>query len=179
MSARLEYVVPRAAMHITVAHSLTAPLNLATPDLLLHGWGVDELRNGFFLMCVRPARQSELPLVELPLHPSKTHRTVLFPPARAVAVIDILVEPLSENSVRFAFQLSQKIPQFLPRWAVQTILHQGMANIFAAMQKVALAMATNPKSDHAQLASSPEYRPTAEWLRGKFERFLQQQKVAT
>lgn len=166
-------------MHITIAHSLTAPLNLATLDLLLHGWGVDELRNGFFLMCVRPARQSELPLVELPLHPSKTHRTVLFPPARAVAVIDILVEPLSENSVRFAFQLSQKIPQFLPRWAVQTILHQGMANIFAAMQKAALAMATNPKSDHAQLASSPEYRPTAEWLRGKFERFLQQQKVAT
>jgi len=118
-------------------------------------------------------------LVELPLHPSKTRRTVLFPPARAIAVIDILVEPLSENSVRFAFQLSQKIPQFLPRWAVQTILHQGMANIFASMQKAALAMATNPKSDHAQLASSPEYRPTAEWLRSKFERFLQQQKVAT
>ena len=28
-------------MQITVAHSLTAPLNLATPDLLLHGWGSD------------------------------------------------------------------------------------------------------------------------------------------
>jgi len=165
--------------HCEVVIHLIAALNFMHCDLLLHGWGVDELRNGFFLMCVRPARQSELPLVELPLHPSKTHRTVLFPPARAIAVIDILVEPLSENSVRFAFQLSQKIPQFLPRWAVQTILHQGMANIFASMQKAALAMATNPKSDHAQLASSPEYRPTAEWLRSKFERFLQQQKVAT
>ena len=87
--------------------------------------------------------------------------------------------PAFKNPARLAFQLSQRIPQFLPRWAVQTILHQGMANIFAAMQTAALAMATNPKSAHAQLASSPEYGPTAEWLRGKFERFLQQKKVAT
>lgn len=162
--------------HCEVIIQLIADLNFMHCDLLLHGWGVDELRDGFFLMCVRPARQSELPDVELPPHPSKTHKGKLFPATRAIALIDVLVEPLSEDSVRFAFQLSQKIPTWLPRWAVQMILHQGMANIFTAMQKTALAMATEPDSPHAKLARSPEYQPTANWLRGKFERFLKQQR---
>ena len=40
-------------------------------ELLLHGWGVDHLRDGFFLMCVRPAKKAELPGVELPPHPQQ------------------------------------------------------------------------------------------------------------
>jgi len=92
-------------------------------------------------------------------------------------MIDVLVEPLSDDSVRFAFQLSQKIPPWLPRWAVQMILHQGMANIFTAMNKTAAGMVSDPNSLHAKLARTPEYQPTASWLRGKFDKFLAQQKI--
>jgi len=127
-------------------------------------------------MCVRPARPVEMPEVALPPHPNQTHRKGgLFPPTRAVAVIDILVEPLSASSVGFKFQLSQKIPQWLPRWAVQSILHQGIANIFTAMQRTAVAMSSDPASAHAALARDPAYQPTANWLRAKFDAFLARQ----
>lgn len=75
------------------------------------------------------------PRAQLPPHPAERLKGRLFPPTRAVAKIDVLVEPLSESSVRFAFQISQKIPPFLPRWAVQGILQKGMANIFGSMKK--------------------------------------------
>ena len=163
--------------HCELVLQLVADLNFMHCDLLLHGWGVDNLRDGYFLMCVRPARQAELPDIPLPPHPSKAKTAYkLFPPTRAIAVIDVLVEPLSDSSVRFAFQLSQKIPTWLPRWAVQSIIHQGMANIFTEMNKAAAGMASNPKSSHAKVATAPEYQPTANWLRGKFDKFLQQQR---
>lgn len=43
-----------------------AELSFTHCDLLLHGWGVDHLKDGFFLMCVRAAKQAELPNVTVP-----------------------------------------------------------------------------------------------------------------
>jgi len=161
-----------------VAIHLVHSSHIMLADLVLHGWGVDDLsRSGSFLMCVRPARQKDMPPeVELPPHPSTRKGGGLFPPTRAIAVIDILVEPLSESSVRFAFQITQKFPR-LPRWAIQILLHKAMANIFGGLQKAAVDISTNPASPHAKLAADPGYAETATWLRRRIDPFLQRGQV--
>jgi len=161
-----------------VAIHLVHSSHIMLADLVLHGWGVDDLsRSGSFLMCVRPARQKDMPPeVELPPHPSTRKGGGLFPPTRAIAVIDILVEPLSESSVRFAFQITQKFPR-LPRWAIQILLHKAMANIFGGLQKAAVDISTNPASPHAKLAADPCYAETATWLRRRIDPFLQRGQV--
>ena len=51
-------------------------------------------------------------------------RACVYPPPHPwqVCSIDILVEPLGERSVRFAFLLSQKIPAFVPSWVINFVL---------------------------------------------------------
>jgi len=141
-----------------------------TLDLVLRGYGCDNLlSSGYFLLIVRPARQSEMPEgVTLPPKPGGLGM-------RVKADIDILVEPLSPTSVRFAYMITQKLPPHLavPRWMINFVVQHGMGQIFSKMENVARGMAQNSvKSVHVAHVTRKEYLPTANWIRNRVDKGL-------
>ena len=149
-------------------------------DLVLWGFGCDNLdENGCFMLCVRTVKQADVPNVSIPPHPRDMpdRPTKIFPPARALATIDILFEPLTATSVRFAFQIKQKIPPFVPTWALDFVVQNGMAKIFSRMRDVAVQMAReDPACDHVAHINAPSYRPVASYLRGKVDTYLRRSR---
>lgn len=64
---------------------------------------------------------------------------------------------------------------FIPGWAIQFIMRQGMARIFKEMKVVARQMAENdPSSPHVQRKQS--HPAAAEFIARKMECHLQQQR---
>ena len=159
-----------------VLHSVVdTPLLLA--DLVLTGWACDDLqRSGCMLFCVRPAKPSDCPGTPLPPHPRETHGgRKIFPPTRAHAIIDVLFEPITATSVRFVFQVSLKLqPLPMIEKVVQYVLSKGMANIFANLKVIAQRMGRgDPTCPHVPHVASAAYAPTADYIRGKVNAFLE------
>jgi hypothetical protein len=112
---------------------------------------------------VRPTSEEKLPGIALPPHPAKNPnlKSKLFPATRVLPQIDILFEPLSPTSVRFAYVMSQPVPPWMPTWAINFILQNGMAKIFAEMRRVARQMAADDRSsEHVRYTQSEQYAPT-------------------
>ena len=139
-------------------------------DMVLHGWACDNLKHeGNFMLNVRPVRHGT-PLPNGLPHPKigGNGATKVFGALRAHAVIDVLLEPLSETSVRFAFQMSDHVPPFMPSWAINYIVMNAMADIFDKMREVAVKMhAGDPNSPHVQHVGRRSYHETQKWFRSK------------
>lgn len=138
-----------------------------TVDMVLWGKLCDNMSEGQFLACVRPIHASTKlpPGVSIPPVGEGSTRSTLFGTMRADAVIDILVEPLEDGSVRFAFQMSDTLPPFMPSWAINYVVQHAMVHIFDKMREVAVGMATkDPDSMHLAFVNRREYQPTKEWI---------------
>ena len=86
-------------------------------------------------------------------------------------------QPLSETSARFSFQMGQKLPNFVPNWAISYMMTHSMALIFSQMRGVALAMANgDPSCAHTRHVAAPSYKPVATYLKGVVESVLQRRK---
>lgn len=147
-------------------------------DMVLWGYPSDALaETGEMLMCVRPVTSSTRlpPGVTYPERGEGSRSATVFGAFRAKAVIDILVEPLSETSVRFAFQMSDQLPPLLPTWAISYVMQNAMAKIFDRMKEVAATMAIDdPKSEHVKHVTRPSYAPIKEWIERLMNQALQQ-----
>ena len=100
---------------------------------------------------------------------SCTERKSLFGSMRADAVIDILVEPLEGGQVRFAFQMSDTLPPFIPAWAINYVVQNAMVQIFDKMAEVASSMANkDPASLHLRHVQRPAYAATKAWIEERF-----------
>lgn len=148
-----------------VALHLVIDKALLYADLALHGWACDDLRRGGrVLICVRPLDAADLPAgVAMPALPSGRRA---FPAQRVPASVDILVEPRGERSVRFAYCISYPLHPSVPTWAVNLLLGQGMATIFANMRLEAERMAAGDASASRHLArmKEPDGAAVARWL---------------
>lgn len=141
--------------------------------MLLWGWACDDLAQaGTLMLCVRPV----MPNTQLPsgvARPPDNYAVKVGKPLggfRANAVIDILIEPLSDNSVRFAFQMSDFVPQFVPSWTISYFINHAMMEIFEKMSEVADKMIRNdPTCEHVALVKDPQYTPNRRWVQQKFE----------
>ena len=150
----------------TIVHILVETFFMSV-DMVLWGWACDNLSEGELLMCVRPVRSSTKrpPGVPYPPPGGGARRQTVFGALRAHAVIDILVEPLGDRSVRFAFQMSDQLPSFMPSWAINYVVQNAMVDIFRKMSEVATQMAKgDPASKHLQHINRPAYAPTREWI---------------
>jgi hypothetical protein len=97
----------------------------------------------------------------------------LLPSARLEAVIDILVEPLSASSVRFAYSLTVPLAPTVPGWVVNFILSEACANIFSSMREQARKMAANdPDSAHLRQARTAEGRVLTAWLDARIDPYV-------
>jgi hypothetical protein len=154
-----------------------------TADLVLHGWACDALDSrGFQLFCVRPAFQRDFPNVELPLHPSKDPniKSKLFPSTRVLPIIDILFEPISDKSVRFAYVMTQPLPPIMPSWAIDFVLQKGMSKIFAGMLRVAKRMGNDdPSDDHVRYTRSEGYADVKGYVCNLVDGYLARSKAKT
>ncbi|KAG8471220.1 hypothetical protein KFE25_009641 [Diacronema lutheri] len=146
---------------------------LVHADLALHGWGCVHLREaGAVLICVRPLEQTALPTgVTIPPPPS-ARRT--FPPQRVPAHIDICVEPRSPTSVHFTYAVSYPLHPAVPTWAMNIILGQGMADLFAKMRAEAVKMAAGDVAASVHLARmrEPSGKAAARWLSDRIDPFV-------
>lgn len=150
---------------------LVADTIFAYSDLVLRGWGCDNLRDGYMLLCVRPVRSGQLPAGVPAPELKKTRK--MFPARRVPAVVDVLVEPLSATSVRFAYAASLPIEPLVPHWAINMILQQGMAQIFLRMKDMAKKMAAGDKGSlHLQRMSEPEHAHVAAWIRERVDPYV-------
>ncbi len=141
-------------------------------DMVLNGWGCDNLREGYFLICVRSVRQRDAPALRFPPKPQERNLRVAIA-ARIQATINILVDPTAAGSTRCAFQIIQPIPPFVPMWIVEYALTSCMANIFKGMAKVTQAIADGSHaSKHVQLFRSAEYRGIRSWFSERLDRYL-------
>ena len=139
------------------------PLGLPASDTLSTG--------GTFMLNVRPVRShTRLPRgVALP-RVDQTGAGKVFGALRAHAVIDVLLEPLGENSVRFAFQMSDHVPAFMPSWVINYIVQNAMADIFDKMHEVAVRMhSRDAKSPHVKHVNKASYKPVREWYARKMK----------
>ena len=136
-------------------------------DMCLWGWACDNMDEGETLLCVRPVRsytKNLPPGVKVPPPGAGATKSTLLGALRAHAVIDILVEPL-DGSVRFAFQMSDTLPPFMPSWAINYVVQNAMVEIFGNMKKIATKMAKkDPSSEHLQHVNRPEYKETKAWV---------------
>lgn len=141
-------------------------------DMCLWGWASDTLSTGgTFMLNVRPVRShTRLPRgVALP-RVDQTGAGKVFGALRAHAVIDVLLEPLGENSVRFAFQMSDHVPAFMPSWVINYIVQNAMADIFDKMHEVAVRMhSRDAKSPHVKHVNKASYKPVREWYARKMK----------
>ena len=136
-------------------------------DMVLWGWGCDNLaESGEFLMCVRPVNSAAaMPAGARYPPPGGGSSSTLLGALRAKAVIDILVEPLSDNSVRFAFQMSDRIAAFVPMWAINYVVQNAMVNVFDRMRDVAARMAAkDTQCEHYAHVNTRAYAPTKQWI---------------
>jgi hypothetical protein len=143
----------------------------ALSDMVMQGWGCDCLNDGYLLMIVRPAGQADMPEgVMLPPLP-KVRR--LFPSLRVLASIDILVEPLSATSVRFAYSLSVPLAPSVPLWAINVILQQSMAQIFGSMREQARRMAADDTSSpHKQQMQTEDGQRISKWIADRINPYV-------
>ena len=140
-------------------------------DMVLWGKLCDNLSEGQFLACVRPIKADTRtpPGVVIPPTGEGVTRKSLFGSMRADAVIDILVEPLEGGQVRFAFQMSDTLPPFIPSWAINYVVQNAMVQIFDKMAEVASAMANkDPSSLHLRHVHRPAYAATKAWIEERF-----------
>ena len=158
--------------HIEPRHPFEALLHLGietpftTADLVLNGFGCDAFeRDGGILMCVRSVRQSDLPGVALPLHPSEVYRSAIFKPTRIKADIDVLFEPLTPTSVRFVFAASHsleitKMPDWMSNFFVQQVHMHALAPPGTAWHRLALPCPDRPcPASHVPHLPPPSHRP--------------------
>jgi hypothetical protein len=154
----------------TVVHTVMDNF-VAYNDLVMRGYGCDSLRDGFILMVVRPLDSADLPpgVVVPPM--ARIRR--MMPSVRVPAKIDVLVEPLSASSVRFAYALSVPLAPSTPTWVVTMILQHGMAQIFTKMREQAMLMATgDPNSRHLERLRTPEGARTMAWLTQRIDPYV-------
>ena len=135
-------------------------------DMVLWGWACDNLaESGELLMCVRPVNEKTRLPAGISYPPFGGTHGKIFGTFRARAVIDILVEPLSPTSTRFAFVMSDKISALVPSWAINYVVQNAMVNIFAQMNKVATKMYNkDPQSAHYAFVNRPAYAHTKAWV---------------
>ena len=147
-------------------------------DMLLWGWACDNLDyEGTMLLNVRPIRsKTKLPPGMTHAHTDENRGSnKLFGNLRAHAVIDIMLEPLSETSVRFAFQMSDTIPPFFPSWVINYIVQNAMADIFDKMREVAVKMYSQDKSsEHVQHCTRPQYQHIRRWFESRIHDLTKQ-----
>ena len=161
-----------AVLHIGVE---TFALDVGMP---LWGWASDNLRSryGTFIFCVRPAAAPvQLPAGAgpMPTCTGGSSRSKLFGGVDINAVIDILCEPLGEDSVRFAFQMTDTVPAFVPSWMINYIMQGAMVKVYGQMRAVAESMARNdPSCSHVRHVGKPAYAPTRQWYADKLSSFL-------
>ena len=132
-------------------------------DVVIRGFGGNNPRDGNMQLCVRPLSQRDTN-IELP--PKPEGKGKIFKLGRVHVVIDVLIEPISADSVRFCYSMTQPIPTAAPSWIVKMVLKRGMGTIFREMQKVALDMSRGkPDCPLVQHISRADYLPIAKWLR--------------
>ncbi|KAJ1616890.1 hypothetical protein T492DRAFT_850493 [Pavlovales sp. CCMP2436] len=138
----------------------------------MNGWGCDCLsKDGYILLVVRPITQADVPAGVTVPERKKLRR--LLPSARVEAVIDVLVEPLSASSVRFAYSLTIPLASTVPAWAVNFILSEACANIFSNMREQAKKMAAqSPDSAHLKQAQTAEGRVLTAWLDARIDPYV-------
>lgn len=156
-----------------VALHLEIDQALVYADLALHGWGCDHLQQGgFMLICVRPLEQAALPPgVAVP--PQTSARRV-FPSRRVPASLDIMVEPRGRDFVHFSYSISYPLHDGVPTWAVNIILGQGMAHLFAHMRAEAQKMAAGDakRSHHLARQQEPSGALAADWLSERLDPYV-------
>ena len=145
-------------------------------EMPLWGFASDSLMAGEdgLLLVVRPVRaDTALPPGVSYAFNSGGKKRKLFGSLMAYAVIDILVEPLTESSCRFAFQMSDTVPTFVPTWMMNYMVQNAMLRIYDQTQMVATRMARqDPGSEHVSHINRAEYRPTRTWIEDKVSSFL-------
>jgi len=140
-------------------------------DMAMRGWGCNCLKDGYLLMVVRPVTQADVPAgVTVP--PMKPIRRLL-PSQRVLAEINILVEPLSASSVRFAYSLTVPLAPSSPLWLVNLVLQKGVAEIFASMREQARKMSANdPSSAHVRKMQTADGKRLASWLGARIDPYV-------
>ena len=143
-------------------------------DVVVRGYGCDNLwKDGSLLLIVRPLENPPKGLPASFKTPAPAHRRRPFPTGRIPIVLDILVEPLSVDSCRFAYSIALPLAPSVPSWAVNMLLGQGMAEIFASMQRVARRMAAGDEtSPHVQHARKPAGSATVAWIAARVDPFI-------
>ena len=108
-------------------------------DIPLWGWACDNTSvDKSLLFCVRPVdSDTQLPLGVARPDPTSGRSIKLLGSWRALAHIDILVEPTGPRSVRIAFRMMGELPSYAPSWTFNHIVQDGMCNIFREMSRVA------------------------------------------
>jgi len=141
-------------------------------DFLLHGYGVDLLPSGYFLMVGASPEQSDWPATPFPKKVGlRLHLTSLA----------ILVEPLSPNAVRTILVASVDTRRTsLPAFLVNLVVKYLLGLLFYQQGKAAKKMRTKPDGNPHVLAQQtrtyfyrdwliPKVLATIEALRGKSE----------
>ena len=138
-------------------------------DMVLWGWACDNIdESGEVLMCVRPITSSTKLPDGVKYPKLDAGKSTILGTLRAKAVIDILVEPLSDSSVRFAFQMSDQIADVVPSWGVNYVVQNAMVNVFERMRIAASGMGRcDPSSKHYRFVNRPEYAPTKKWIESR------------
>ena len=142
----------------------------------LWGFASDHLdsSDGSLLLIVRPVRPDTAlpPNVSMEASAGKSTRK-LFGTMVAYAVIDILIEPVSDSACRFAFQMSDTVPPWAPSWMINYVIQHALTNVYDQTRMIAEGMARNdPACPHVAHIARPEYAPTKRWLEDKVKKYL-------
>jgi hypothetical protein len=136
-------------------------------DIPLWGFACDNISvDSSLLLCVRPVDgDTKLPTGVAPPDPTTGRSIKLLGSWRALAYIDILVEPTGPRSVRIAFRMMGELPSYAPSWTFNHIVQDGMCNIFREMSKVATRMAADdPECAHTKHVTRSSYSKVKRWF---------------
>ena len=132
-------------------------------DLAVHGFGVDALSSGYFLILAKHASQKDWP--DNPI-PRKRGLRVAF------SGLQVMIEPVGPTSVRSCLVASLDTAQTpLPDWLLNFTIKYLMGVLFYVQAKCAQKMRARPeRSSHARLvASKPHFY--RDWLSVKVDRY--------
>ena len=77
------------------------------------------------------------------------------------------------TQVRFAFQMTDTVPAFVPSWMINHIMQGAIVKVYAKMREVAERMARDdPTCVHVPHVGRPEYAPTRQWYEDKVDAYL-------
>ncbi|KAL1526472.1 hypothetical protein AB1Y20_015182 [Prymnesium parvum] len=141
-------------------------LGALTYDLVLEGFGVDALGEGFLLACARSAKQKDWPHVAFPALPPRAARL-------RIETLHLLVEPLATGRTRATLQIEIDTSHSpIPWFVLEYVISKVTAKIFSCLADAAKrADAGDPSNAHtAAIRADTSFYHS--WLRPRIERFL-------